>query len=148
MTMPSFAVLVDVESLNRSAHGQVSGIVYVEIDGIPFPERQWSDSIIVVLASWLEALNNLATGISPRTSLRFMDGPFRIDVQGGGDCVHVSAVDGRRGETLVNETDEDLAAMRTATRMAAAQVLQGCSQKTWWSPDIDRLVHLSNQAAT
>ena len=146
MIKSSFNVGVNTESLSRSGRGQISGIVYAEIGGIPFPERQWSDLIVVVLSFWLESLGTLAAGSSRSTSLRFMDGPFRLDVHQNGERVHLSAIDSRQGDTLVHEMDAELKALYTATEAAAVQVLRACSEKGWWSPDIDRLVQLSNQA--
>jgi|SRR5882762_8997300 len=57
MTTSTSTVAVDAQSLSRSARGRIAGVVYAEIDGTSLPERQWSDSVIVVLSSWLESLN-------------------------------------------------------------------------------------------
>ena len=146
MTTSSFTVAVNSQSLSRSARGQITGIVYAEIDGMPFPERQWSDSVVAVLSSWLESLNGLVTGASDSASLRFMDGPFRLDVKRGANGVHVYAVDSRRHEVAVSEMDTELEVIRSSTIRAASQLLWECSARSWWSPDIDRLVHLANHA--
>ena len=144
MTTSPFAIIVETQSLNRSTHGQIAGIVYAMVDGIPFPERGWSDSVVVVLSFWLEALNSLVTGVSDSASLRFLDGPFRIDMKRSASGVHLIAVDSRRQDVGVSELDIDLEGIRTQTVRAASQVLCACSEKNWWSPDIDHLVQLAN----
>jgi hypothetical protein len=143
MAQSSFRVVVDTQSLSRSSRGQVSGVVYTEISAMPFPERKWSDSVVILLASWLESLASAATVANSHVSLRFMDGPFRIEVERGGDYALIRAIDSRRGDAVVSEARTDFGTIRDAIALAAAQVLRACSDKTWWSPDIDRLVQLS-----
>lgn len=147
MTTSSFTVAIDPQSLSRTARGQIAGIVYAEIEGGPFPERQWSDSVVVVLSSWIESLNGLITGASDSTSLRFMDGPFRLDLKRVANGVHVCAVDSRRQDVVVAEVDTELEVIRRSTVKAASQLLWECSERSWWSADIDHLVLLANHAA-
>jgi hypothetical protein len=139
-------VAIDPQSLTRSSRGQVAGIVYAEVAGVPFPERQWSDSVVVVLSSWLESLNALVTHASDTASLRFRDGPFRLELTRYERSVHVNAVDSRRNDVVVVQTESKLDLIRTATARAASQLLWECSEKSWWSPDIDHLVLLTKQA--
>jgi hypothetical protein len=144
----SFTVSIDPQSLTRSARAQVAGIVFVEVGGVPFPERQWSDSVVVVLSSWLESLEALVAHTSDTASLRFRDGPFRLELTRHERSVHVNAVDSRRNDVVIVQTESELDLIRTATARAASQLLRECSEKSWWSPDIDRLVPLTKQATT
>jgi len=116
----------------------------MELDGIPFPERGWSDSVVSVLSSWLDATNDLAAGVTDSASLRFMDGPFSLDVQPGYGVVNLRAIDSRSGEQVIIETNVQMQELHQSTVSAASQVLRACSERNWWSPDIDRLVLLSS----
>jgi hypothetical protein len=136
-----FAVTVDTGSLTRSSHGQIAGVVYATINGRAFPEIAWSDSVIPVLSSWLEALLNLGRRSGGEVSLHFMDGPFRIDVANG-ERWHMKAIDGRRADRTVAERDVSPSEAIAAVQRAASRTLEACSERAWWSPDIDRLVGL------
>jgi hypothetical protein len=148
VTLPSYVVTVDPGSLSRSALGQISGIIYVELDGIPFPGRGWSDAVVGVLLSWLDTSNDLAAGVTDSGKLRFMDGPFSFAVQRLGARVSLRAMDSRRGDHVIAETNVQLQDLLKSMVSAASQVLGECSERNWWSPEIDRLVLLFNDSRT
>jgi hypothetical protein len=145
MSASSFDVEVDTTSLSKTARDQIAGVVYVQIDGTAFPEARWSDSVIVVLSSWLEVLQSLRPGSRQVLTLRFFDGPFRLEVRDVGEQVLVRAIDSRGSDAVVDEAQVDLVKIRRSVTTAALQVLRECSKRCWWSPDIDHLVRLTSQ---
>jgi hypothetical protein len=53
----------------------------VRIGGVAFPHSEWDDFAIVVLNSWLENIAEIEVQGSGKACLRFMDGPFQIEVE-------------------------------------------------------------------
>ena len=144
--MHPFTIAVDPTSLTRSQQGQVAGAICAEIDGVPFPERQWSESVVVVLLMWIEALNELAAGSRDHLILPFMDGPYHLELTRTLAGVHVSAVDSRRADVIVAEMNDDLESIHRTAREAASQVIRRCAEMLWWSPDIDQLITSTNNS--
>ena len=146
MPMHRFTIAVDPTSLTRSQRGQVAGVIYAEIDGVPFPERQWSDSVVVVLLLWIEALNELAAGSRDHLILPFMDAPLHLGLTRTLADVHVSAVDSRRADVIVAEMNDDLESIHGTAQEAASQVLRKCAEMLWCSSDTDQLVTSTNDS--
>lgn len=71
---------VDAGSLTQSPLGSITGTVYWDLDGISFPDDQWSDFVVVILGWWIGEANRLLAG-QRHGRLSFMDGPYQIEVQ-------------------------------------------------------------------
>lgn len=145
MSTSSLDVEVDTAALSKTAHDHIGGVVYVQIDGRAFPDARWSDSVIVVLSSWLEVLQSLKPGSRQLLTLRFFDGPFRLELRDGGEQVLARAIDSRRSDAVVGDVHVDFLEFQCSVVRAALQILRECSRRCWWSPDIDRLAGLTNQ---
>jgi hypothetical protein len=128
MTDEGFIVTVDTSSLTRSSRGQIVGVAYTTINGCAYPKAEWSDSVIPVLSSWLESLFDLANRSSGKVSLYFMDGPFRIEVANGGRW-HMTAIDGRRADRVVSESDISPDDAIAAVQEAVSRTLEACSER-------------------
>jgi hypothetical protein len=76
----AFTVHVDRSSFEKSADDLVTGIVFVEVNGVAFPDRHWNDFVVVILSWWLEALGRVPGSSTPQIC-SFMDGPFHFEVQ-------------------------------------------------------------------
>ncbi len=72
--------IVRVGPLERSASGTILGVIYLDLDTRAFPDAQWSDFPVVILAWWIDAVGPLLSGPTRSTELRFMDGPFWVEV--------------------------------------------------------------------
>lgn len=78
-----FAIRAHVtdETIERLAAGKAAtGLVCVEVDGEPFPEKQWDDFVLVVVDAWISNSMTLAGG-SIEVENRFMDGPWSLRVR-------------------------------------------------------------------
>ena len=139
----TFAVYTDDSSIARSSSGQVAGVIYVTFDGTTFPGAGWSDSIVAVLRAWLEGLSSFTADASESLSLHFMDGPFRIDISWLGPKWHLQFHRVARHSTIVGECSVDPDDMKRSVAEAARRTLEVCSQKAWWSPDLDALAQLT-----
>lgn len=130
-------IVVDVDSLTRSAKGQIAGIVYVEVGGVAFPDNRWSDLIVIILEWWLSALFQLTTGLSSNAEFLFMDGPFRFDMTLGE--TGYSQVDFIRGNSLQASATVELRDFADSLLKAAREVDRACFERKWHSPDLDQL---------
>src|SRR5262245_41276912 len=74
-----FLIRYKVASLRRSTRGTITGSVHVELGPFAFPDRGWSDFIVVIFTWWLEALRKLVSG-ERRIELLFMDGPYAMHI--------------------------------------------------------------------
>lgn len=74
--MSKIRIITD-DLLERSQYGTIAGIFYVEINGLCFPEQDWSDFPVILLKWWIESLYRLKYEKS--VELAFMDGPYYIN---------------------------------------------------------------------
>lgn len=57
---------------------RASGVLYIEIGGICFPDEQWYDLVSVDFEMWMPQLMSFGFGHSDCCLLQFMDGPCCI----------------------------------------------------------------------
>ena len=117
--------------------GSVVGVIFVTADGQPFPAGSWSDFPLVVLSWWLDSLLSQGTGTKV---LRFMEGPYYIEVSGPTlfGAANVRLVDKQNpqnGQELALNYGEFGAEVRTAAEHAAAE----CERRGWKTADLTAL---------
>ncbi|MDA4848906.1 hypothetical protein [Hoeflea poritis] len=78
--MRNCVVKTDENSYEKKSDSLVTGIVYFEFDEHQFPEKNWSDFVIVLLGWWLTAVAKIHSNRSDAEHLEFMDGPFYIEL--------------------------------------------------------------------
>jgi hypothetical protein len=137
-----FLIECGLSSLRQSASGSITCNFCVRVNGFVFPDRGWSDFVVVVLSGWFEAGTRLTRG--QRTAeLVFMDGPFVINVTSSG--VGVCSIEFLRRETkqtlLKTATVETLQMVHEIDRVAA-QVIERCEQHNFRSNALDELRNL------
>lgn len=94
--MERFSIHVDGPPIERSQSGQFLGGIFVQLGDTCFPDPEWTDFVVIILAWWCDAF--AATRDVARGQLQFMDGPF---------LVRLTKNDKRASEievTLVRET--------------------------------------------
>ena len=120
-----------------SEKGAVTGAVYFEVDGEAFPDEGWSDFVVVVLSWWCEALAELGRGASP--TLRFMDGPYAVEVEPDGGSVVVSLRFLRDGDEARGPATLPAAELRWQVLGAARQLLEYCEREGVGGRDVESL---------
>lgn len=144
-------VAVDLSDLERSEKGSIVGRLWLVLDGHAFPDRRWSDLIVVVLGWWVEELLQTQNEETAMTLL-FMDGPYsvRLRAPSEGDSWSVSLlrdrgpIDARREAAGTVE----LAQLRTAVLAAAHDVITACRKKGWSDdPEVTKLARLTDALA-
>lgn len=79
--MKALEIVVDTNSFRVSRAGALTGRLHVKIDGRPFPDDSWNDFVIVVLGWWCETMASFSGSHAGSARMRFMDGPFAIELQ-------------------------------------------------------------------
>jgi hypothetical protein len=125
---------VDLSDLERTERGSIVGRLWLVLDDHAFPERAWSDLIVVVLGWWADEL--LQTRSTTETlTLLFMDGPYSVRLQASseGDMWSVyllrdRAQLGTRREATGSVQREQF---ELGVLTAAREVVDACRQKGW-----------------
>lgn len=72
-------ITIHIDSLEVSGYQSITGIIYVKIGCMSFPDDCWNDLAGSVLDMWLDAATEfLEEGFRGRCCLYFMDGPYYI----------------------------------------------------------------------
>jgi hypothetical protein len=74
----SIVISLDLQTFRQSRKtGNVTGVIFLELQHGPFPEAGWSDFPVIILGWWIEAWLQLETSAKRReVQWRFMDGPY------------------------------------------------------------------------
>jgi len=148
-SLPRVEVVVEPESLERTALGTISGRIWLR-DGdtdtqSDFPEVGWSDLPVAILAGWLGELQRLASTVPANGAVatcRFMDGPYSFAVRADGKgtwdirCAE-ERTHGRSAPGPAWLTDR--ANFLAGVHRAAHRVLAACDTRGWWNTDTETL---------
>jgi hypothetical protein len=122
-------VSVDLSSIEHWLSGSITGRICLSVGDVYFPESEWSDYPVVLLAWWLVALD----GAAP--VLRFMDGPFSVKLSRGLNSAQLV-----RGESVIATTmNIDVEKLHRSVRGAARAVVARCDQLGASGDEIDAL---------
>lgn len=140
-TRSSITITVDPASLARSDHGQVSGLINILIDTVPYPDARWSDSVVSLLGLWADSAQRLLRGEDFQTTLRFLDGPYYLGVEVV-DRSHWLLQPLRVANSAVHPREIVVSSRAFCQTLVEASTitLRACNERIWWSPEIDRLV--------
>ena len=146
MTGPvPFSLRCDVETLRRSTKGSITGRLYVELGTFVFPDRGWSDFVVVILSWWLEALYGLVDG-NRTAELGFMDGPYAIGVTAIDLSVcSLECFQKGRTDTILTKTSVDVFQLIQEVQHVSARVVEVCDAQGWQSSDVIALRALLNR---
>lgn len=117
-------------------NNQITGVIYLNLGGDAFPEKEWNDFVVVICNSWIDN-NNLLQGLDEvDCTYRFMDGPLRFQLKGKGEklllsCYH-RAKDIFSKEVLREEILVEI-------KRFAKSVLTECEKKHWDNIEIKQL---------
>jgi hypothetical protein len=135
-----FAVEVREETFEKAASGSITGVIWLQMDAIAFPEQGWNDFVVVILGWWTNEASALVAATKNRGEFGFMDGPFMVSVIANGDTWQLDCNKrGRNGTALVHK------ATVTATEIASGLIhcadiaLKRCDKNGWSHADVDEL---------
>ena len=131
-------IVVGRASIQQSTSGRVTGVLFVRHSEGSFPDGEWNDFLDVVLAWWCDALAELNTG-APNVVLRFMDGPFRLEVSGGSRLWSVRGFSRDQGApTFVEHVSAE--GVAATLREASTALLAEAEERGFiWTADLQNL---------
>jgi hypothetical protein len=97
-------IVVKFDSIKFSSDDNATGIIFWEMCGIKFPEDDWNDFLFIVFEWWLDAVIRILRNVSDNEMLRFMDGPFWVNLEAIGENIKVMFVDGRNDAKVVSDS--------------------------------------------
>lgn len=68
---------LDATSIELTA-SSVAARIWIELDGVSFPEASWYDFPVPILTWWIDELSKLLRGENGQAVLQFMDGPYEV----------------------------------------------------------------------
>ncbi len=98
---------------------------YVDLDGVNFPDNQWTDFPISVLLMWCE---NLLSDQNSFT-LFFMDGPYCIECQRVSDNVHIQLIENRTIKKILKNKTICFKDLKSGILKASTDLITSVNQK-------------------
>ena len=128
----------DAETLSQSSSGAITGSIWFEA-GDPFPERGWSDFVVVILVWWLKAAASLGRRRGS-VELQFMDGPYVVTVEANdeGYC-SVEFVKTGLTRTVIGTSTVETLRLIQGLENVAKEVVEECTRRDFESADLDEL---------
>jgi hypothetical protein len=138
-------VVVDATTLSKSRSGSIPGVVFLRTASGEYPEAQWSDFPVVVLAWWIQGLAELIAGREPLFTGYFMDGPFSFTVRLV--AAGTAEVLWRKGEHPQGSQVTDVRSLMVSAAVAGSVVAEACRRNGWSTRDTQALEHALAKAA-
>jgi hypothetical protein len=120
-------------------------MVFIKSDNQSFPDNRWNDFVVVVLTWWLDSFDRgLREGPGCSFRLRFMDGPFWVDVllRDLGRARFTFNEDRLNGPFVHGIAEGDLNTFLDSVLLSSREVLLVCQAKGYTSTDIGTLQNL------
>lgn len=132
------SIFVSSASLHKGRN--ITGEIWLEVAGIEFPGRHWSDFPVIILGWWLATLFNLWSEKKRHGDCLFMDGPYSFEVsKGRGGFVMRCCSDTHSTKECEWEGVVNLTGLLRQVLDAASSVIQECQKRGWATPDTDVL---------
>jgi hypothetical protein len=93
--MNKLKLFIKPESISVLPSGKLTGIFHFIFQRDYFPEENWND-FPVIFVSWINSLKKLESKKSREENLRFLDGPFYLNITRVDDYFLLKFVDNER----------------------------------------------------
>ena len=126
-------------NLNRS--GNIVGEIWFEFPDQQFPEKNWADSVSIVLAWWLEEWERFSDVKGKSAIFRFMEGPFQIEIfKKDRRQAEVSLIErGTSKMRLARRFEVQQEVIKDQLNQAAVKVLSVARSNEWSSKEINEI---------
>ena len=141
---PGARVHVGLTSVTRSSRGSVSGSIWLAGSeaGVAFPEVEWVDFPIALLAAWIPALIRVSTR-GQTAECHFMEGPYRFTVATSDSQLwRVACFETREAPSSSNAVIEWFTTpdvFLDSAFFASRALLGYCDARQWWNDDTEWL---------
>lgn len=128
--------------LSKGSNKKIHGIVYFSTGNVYFPDDTWDDFVVIILGWWIQSLRNLLRGVDNKVTLRFMDGPFLLEVskQDNQDTFEVVFLRGASTSLSIiyKETILPEELLENMIGVANETILR-CQESFWETDDLEKL---------
>lgn len=136
-------VYINVNTLHMSTHGKITGVISLRVGDFYFPERGWSDFLVVILGWWLDEMAKLWHGQQEDedgVGCLFMDGSFFYGIsEYEGSWWLIECVEGIPEGKVMAETKVERSIFIKDVLSCATQVVEACRSRGWKTEAIDKL---------
>ena len=120
--------------------GTVIGSIYLDVNGVMFPEKNWKDFPFILFGWWWDGLMKL--NADPSAEFLFMDGDFEFILEKNAQCAEqmadVTLLDS--GEPVDLKSSEiSLKSFKDSFLQTAKQMVAIAHSKNWENSDIKGL---------
>jgi hypothetical protein len=143
-------IFVRVNPASFERRLNITGEIWLDVDGFAFPSQSWSDFPVIILSWWLDALQSVRS--VGNAEFLFMDGPHLFDVvRDSGEC-SLRCLDHTADETqCVREIGINFDELCSQITNAARIIVRECRQRAWVTDDTaaleSKLDALASQSA-
>jgi hypothetical protein len=116
----------------------IIGEIYFKIEDEYFPQKEWSDFVVVILSWWIEAVSTiLKSKINTSCKLFFMDGPYVVNgMKIDDEIVNLEFV---RSDKVLFETQCNIGQLKESLLTTSQTVLKKVEEKKWDTNDVRKL---------
>ncbi len=140
MLTSKIKIVLGKDSLHRSTKGSITGIIYFDFGHYQFPEKEWSDFVVVIISWWLNALDQVVRGISKCIDFHFMDGPLLLRLKKDSkDILKLECIDEGKHAKVEFTSYVYLKNIFSELEIAAEELINQCKLNDWKSDDIEAL---------
>lgn len=93
------------------ADGTADTVFYIRVNGVYFPDDQWTDFAVAVLQMWISDVLDNYRSDHAEFDLYFMDGPYSVHCIKQGPTVHMRCVEDKRTIITIAEGDVQITEM-------------------------------------
>jgi hypothetical protein len=122
--------------------GNITGEIWLEVEGFEFPVKRWSDFPVIILEWWLNALFEPWSGKEGQGECHFMDGSYSFEVSKEQDAFVLRCYSDPHFPTRRKcewEGAVDLSDLLRQVLGAASVVIRECQSRSWATPDTEAL---------
>ena len=141
MSDASVLVQVDPTTLRQTRSGSVTGLIFLKVDDIAFPDSSWDDFPVTILAWWLRDTLSVFQKQASSVQCSFMDGPYAFGLRTvQGKCYLDLIARSSSDESVLSTHHIDPKQLLDSQLSAAKSVLAECRAKLWESRDLFTLL--------
>ncbi|MDF2611232.1 MAG: hypothetical protein K0R92_2706 [Lachnospiraceae bacterium] len=119
--------------------GTIDTTFYVNVDGIDFPDGQWTDYTISVLYMWISNILDSYKNKNAKFVLYFMDGPYYINCSKQESEIHMAFIEDKKCKTTICECNENIDIIINELHDASYKIIQAAEKH-----DLGKLRDLNN----
>jgi hypothetical protein len=127
---------INFNTLEKSASGLITSVVYFKIKDKVFPEEGWNDFTIAILNFWLSEIIKMRQKKKRKGKFYFMDGPIYFTIEKN---TETSVFEGYRNDKRIITKQIDFEEFTDTILSNSKNILDEMETRNWSSSDIESL---------